>query len=158
MDHLTPITGRVQWPANQRAALVVLIHIDAPDFDAGPGSTADGLDYTATGLHRLLTAFADLDIPTTTAWTNRALTTYPQLARNAQDHGHELAMSQVDGTGPIDERPDPNIRYPCSRRRSFPPNFQGDSHFLVTIGRSSHVRIELEHHRRRRRPANQNGW
>jgi hypothetical protein len=96
METPTPINATIQWPANQRAALIVLVHIDAPPLDAGPELTSGGLDYTATGLHRLLTAFADIDIQVTTAWTSRALSTFPQLARSAQAQGHELALSQVE--------------------------------------------------------------
>lgn len=84
----------IAWPASQRAALVVIIDVDAPGEAklADPG--AQGLDYEATGLQRLLMVLADLDLAATTAWSAAALATYPQLARVAQDGGHELALSR----------------------------------------------------------------
>lgn len=85
------------WPAEHRAALSIIVHVEAqlPGTDAAP--TEPGIDYTADGLHRLLGLFGDLDVGVTTAWSGAALGTYPQLARSAQDHGHELSLSIVDG-------------------------------------------------------------
>ncbi len=57
-----------------------------------------GLDYTATGLPRLLRICDDLGIEATTAWTSRALARHPQLARSAHERGHELAWSMATGT------------------------------------------------------------
>lgn len=97
MDSTSPAGPRIAWPANHRAALVVLIHVDAPDLNgASPGSST-GLDYAATGLQRLLALLADLDVPATTAWSPAALASLPQLARRAQDAGHELAVSRATG-------------------------------------------------------------
>lgn len=96
MDIDAPI-GTGAWPANHRAALIVMIHIDAPSLDAAEETAQPGLDYAATGLQRLLRLLADLDLSSTTAWTASALATYPQLARIAQDGGHEVAASQVAG-------------------------------------------------------------
>ena len=95
-------TQQISWPANHRAALIVLIHVDAPDLGDDPAASG-GLDYTATGLQRLLRAFADLDVPVTAAWTNRALATYPQIARAALDQGHELAISRIRNVNNLDE-------------------------------------------------------
>lgn len=92
--------GRLTWPANHRAALVVIVHVDAPDLECGsPGGRSQGLDYSATGLQRLLTVLANLDVSATSAWSATALASYPQLARLAQDRGHELALSHAaDGS------------------------------------------------------------
>jgi len=94
MDDYTA-TPAATWPANHRAALIVLIHVDAPDPRADDTRLAPGLDYAVTGLQRLLHALGDLDLPATLAWSPRALATFPQLARSAQDGGHELAISRV---------------------------------------------------------------
>ena len=88
---------RIAWPADHRAALVVIVHIDAPDLDPQTSGDAPGLDYAATGLQRLLRVLADVDVSATTAWTAAALASCPQLARLAQDAGHELAISHMFG-------------------------------------------------------------
>ena len=95
MDFDSPYASLATWPANHRAALIVLVHIDVPPMERTSPAGPLGLDYTASGLQRLLTAFADLDIPVSTAWTSRAISTLPQLARAASDAGHELAVSYV---------------------------------------------------------------
>lgn len=93
------------WPANLRAALIVIIHVDAPDLEHATDMQPVGLDYTATGLRRLIALLADLDVSATLAWSSRALASFPQLARSAQDQGHELALSKVTpGSGANDER------------------------------------------------------
>lgn len=85
------------WPAQHRAALVVAIHVDAPGQHAELEGIEVGLDYTATGLPRLLRICDDLGIQATTAWTARALASHPQLARSAHERGHEVAESFVTG-------------------------------------------------------------
>jgi peptidoglycan/xylan/chitin deacetylase (PgdA/CDA1 family) len=95
MDFDSPYTTVATWPANHRAAVVVLVHIDAPTLEPPAPSSVSGFDYAASGLQRLLKAFADLDIPVSTAWTARAVSTLPQLARSAAEAGHELAVSYV---------------------------------------------------------------
>ncbi|MBA2469913.1 MAG: hypothetical protein H0V37_10960 [Chloroflexia bacterium] len=97
MDTEAPIGTGAAWPANHRAALIVIIHVDASNLDAAEGTAQPGLDYAATGLQRLLRLLADLDLSSTTAWSASALASYPQLARIAQDGGHELAVSQAAG-------------------------------------------------------------
>jgi hypothetical protein len=99
---MTDRTGPTQpaWPANHRAALVAIIHVDASA--TGTERSDVGIDYTADGLDRLLAMFDDLDVAVTTAWTVTALGRFPQLARAAQDRGHELALSLAcsgDATG-----------------------------------------------------------
>lgn len=103
MDPESSSGARVNWPANHRAALIVIIHVDAPGQDAGLGNEQLGFDYAATGLQRMLRLLADLDLSTTTAWTEAALASYPQLARLAQEQGHELAVSHAAG-GSIDQQ------------------------------------------------------
>jgi peptidoglycan/xylan/chitin deacetylase (PgdA/CDA1 family) len=99
MDNLAATGSHQPWPANHRAALAIVIHVDAPTLDGSPAAGSVGLDYAATGLQRLLRLLADLDVSATTAWTASALATFPQLARLAQDGGHELALSDVSPTG-----------------------------------------------------------
>lgn len=94
---------RISWPANHRAALTVIVHIDAPDLDGEAVLQVLGLDYTATGLQRLLTVLADVDVSATTAWSATALASCPQLARLAQDAGHELALTHALG-GKVDQQ------------------------------------------------------
>ena len=95
MDFDSPYASVATWPANHRAAVVVLVHIDAPALEPPAPSSVSGFDYTASGLQRLLQAFADLDVPVTTAWTARAVSALPQLARSAAESGHEIAASYV---------------------------------------------------------------
>jgi len=98
MESDTLTESRFTWPANHRAALVVVVHVDAPDLERrSPGSRSQGLDYSATGLQRLLKVLADLDVSATSAWSATALASYPQLARLAQAQGHELALSHALG-------------------------------------------------------------
>lgn len=93
----------VAWPAEHRAALSIVLHVGAPLPGSATASLDMGIDYTADGLTRLLALFDDLDVAVTTAWSAAALSTYPQLARNAQDRGHELALSIVDAGAGIDD-------------------------------------------------------
>lgn len=86
------------WPANHRAALSVIINVESPFGDGESDAGATGLDYTATGLQRILVALADLDIPATLACTPGALTAFPQLVRSAIDQGVELAIN-LSGAG-----------------------------------------------------------
>jgi peptidoglycan/xylan/chitin deacetylase (PgdA/CDA1 family) len=92
LDTISPIPSSTSWPAQLRAAFAIVIVVDAPRSDDASHSAEPGLDYAASGLQRLLSALADLDLPATTAWTPAALTLFPQLARNAVEAGHELAL------------------------------------------------------------------
>lgn len=83
----------VAWPANHRAALSVIINVESPFNDEETGTVTTGLDYTATGLQRLLAALADLDLPATVACTPGALAAFPQLIHSALGQGAELALS-----------------------------------------------------------------
>lgn len=78
-----------RWPAGHRAALLVVVRMAGAD-DADPNVPAPGLDYAATGFQHLLRSFADLDVSATTAWSEGALTSSPQLARLALDEGHDV--------------------------------------------------------------------
>ncbi len=98
MDPESSALTRIAWPADHRAALVVVVHVNAPDLDRQTTGNAPGLDYAATGLQRLLRVLADVDVSATTAWSAAALASCPQLARLAQDAGHELAISHVFGS------------------------------------------------------------
>ena len=100
LDIITPISSLSSWPAQLRAGFVIVIMVDAPRNDSSGQPAEPGLDYAASGLQHLLSALADLDFPATTAWTAAALSLFPQLARNAVEAGHELAL--VDGPGGAD--------------------------------------------------------
>lgn len=89
----TDFTPLAVWPAEHRAALIVVIHVDASDKNDVRDGMALGRDYTATGLPRLIRICDDVGIEATTAWTSRALATHPQLARSAHERGHEIAWS-----------------------------------------------------------------
>ncbi len=93
------ITTAAVWPAQHRAALIVVVHVDAHDPHAvDDGGPALGLDYAATGLPRLLRTCDDLGIEATTGWTAQALASHPQLARAAHERGHELSWSTASLT------------------------------------------------------------
>ena len=84
------------WPAGHRAALLLVLHVPGAADSAtssNGGELLTGVDYAATGLQRLITSLADLDVAATTAWTAAGLETSPQLVRAAADHGHEIAVS-----------------------------------------------------------------
>jgi peptidoglycan/xylan/chitin deacetylase (PgdA/CDA1 family) len=98
MSDSTIPTPPVSWPANHRAALSVIINVESPFSEEGTGAVNPGLDYTATGLQRLLAALADLDLPATLACTSQALESFPQLIRTAIDQGAELAINVASGS------------------------------------------------------------
>lgn len=101
IDSSSPRTA--SWPAEHRAALSIIVHVRAQLPGVVTVGLDLGIDYTANGLNRLLARFEDLDVSVTTAWSSAALSTYPQLARNAQARGHELALSTVDSGAGIDD-------------------------------------------------------
>lgn len=84
-------------------ALSVIVHVPALGLEDTSNRTSGliGADYTVTGLHRLLDAFADLDIRATVAFTNEAAGGAPQLLRRAMEMGHEVAASVCSSTGAI---------------------------------------------------------
>lgn len=84
------------WPAGHRAALLLVLQVTGAADSTTPangGELLTGVDYTATGLQRLITSLADLDVAATTVWTAAGMETSPQLVRAAADHGHEIAVS-----------------------------------------------------------------
>lgn len=87
------IAPHISWPAGHRAALCVIVQVDAPRKTA---ARTHGLDYAPSGLHHLLLSLEDLDVQVTTAWTEAALETFPQLAKRAAEQGHEIAVSGSD--------------------------------------------------------------
>jgi len=93
MTHPEPFPAQSPWPGSQRAALAILIFVDAQATGTNHGAEEPGIDYAASGLQRLLGILADLDLPATTAWTPAAISLFPQLARNAIDAGHEFALA-----------------------------------------------------------------
>ncbi|HYI26145.1 MAG TPA: hypothetical protein VD767_12110, partial [Thermomicrobiales bacterium] len=93
MTHPEPFPTQSPWPGSQRAALAILIFVDAQANGTNHGAEEPGIDYAASGLQRLLGILADLDLPATTAWTPAAISLFPQLARNAIDAGHEFALA-----------------------------------------------------------------
>lgn len=96
---------RFRWPAGHRAALSVIVHVVGAGLHGDtlrqPGLV--GVDYTATGLQRLLVTLADLDVTATVAFTNEAANGTPQLLRRAAEMGHEVAASACSETGSIAE-------------------------------------------------------
>lgn len=97
---MTDASSQIRWPAGHRAALSVIIHVPGVGLDADsarhPGLI--GVDYTATGLQRLLDTLADLDVNATVAFTSEAASGSPQLVRRAVELGHEVAASACSAT------------------------------------------------------------
>lgn len=93
------------WPAGHRAALSVIIHVAGLGLDSEPMRTPGlvGVDYTATGLRRLMETLADLDISCTVAFTTEAANSAPQLLRRAAELGHEVAASACAATASTPE-------------------------------------------------------
>ncbi|MGC4105917.1 MAG: hypothetical protein QM753_06105 [Thermomicrobiales bacterium] len=89
-----------RWPAGHRAALLVVVRMAAAE-DADPNVPTRGLDYAATGFQHLLRSFADLDVSATTAWSDGALTSSPQLARLALDEGHDVIPADANAADRI---------------------------------------------------------
>lgn len=88
-----PPEQSANWPAGHRAAAAIVVSVEGP-MSVSDNSTVDtGVDYAATGLHRLLGLLEDLDITVTTCWSESALNTLPQLLRRVADQGHEIAAS-----------------------------------------------------------------
>ena len=86
MDHSYSLE---RWPAGHRAALLVVIQMATVE-DGNSSIPPQGLDYATTGFQHLLRTLADLDVSATTAWSERALASSPQLARRALDEGHDV--------------------------------------------------------------------
>ena len=97
---MTDVTSQFRWPAGHRSALSVIIHVPGlgldPESNPVPGLV--GVDYTATGLLRLLDTLADLDVPATVAFTTEAANSAPQLVRRVVELGHEVAASACGPT------------------------------------------------------------
>jgi hypothetical protein len=82
-----------QWPAGHRGAMALVVAVEGPVPATEHAAADTGVDYAATGLHRLLEMLDDFDISVTTTWTESALNTLPQLLRRVADKGHEIAAS-----------------------------------------------------------------
>lgn len=97
---MTDHTARFSWPAGHRAAMSVIIHVPGMGLDSEAARTPGmiGVDYTATGLQRLLQILADLDISATVAFTTEAVESSPQLLKRAQEQDHEIAASACAAT------------------------------------------------------------
>jgi peptidoglycan/xylan/chitin deacetylase (PgdA/CDA1 family) len=98
-------TSRIEWPAGHRSALSILIHVPGTGLvDEATGQTdLIGLDYTITGLNRMLESFADLDIVATIAFGGDAVQSAPQLVRKGQELGHEIAATACTATGSTED-------------------------------------------------------
>ncbi len=94
-----------RWPGGHRAALGVVVHVAGLGLDAGASTQPElvGVDYTATGLQRMLDMLRDLDMSATVAFTADAMNGSPQLIRRTVDLGHEVAISAASGNGSSDE-------------------------------------------------------
>lgn len=81
------------WPAGHRAALAIVVAVEGT-VSAHAGEPPDvGVDYAATGLQRMLDLLEDFDVSVTTAWTDSALNSLPQILRRVAEQGHEIAGS-----------------------------------------------------------------
>lgn len=81
------------WPAGHRGAIAIVVTVEGP-VPTSPAAIPDtGVDYAATGLHRLLELLEDFDIGVTTSWSESAFNTLPQLLRRVADQGHEIAAT-----------------------------------------------------------------
>ena len=94
-------TPSFRWPGGHRAALAIVVHVAGVGLDTETPLHAHltGVDYTTTGLQRLLDVLGDLDITATVAFTTDAVTGSPQLIRRAAELGHEVAASAVSPAG-----------------------------------------------------------
>jgi hypothetical protein len=81
------------WPAGHRGAVAIVVAVEGPVPSAVQGTPDVGVDYAATGLHRLLELLEDFDIGVTTSWSESALNSLPQLLRRVADQGHEVAAT-----------------------------------------------------------------
>ena len=75
-----------RWSAPYRSALAVLI--DAQGMPEEPGAT-----YAATGLARLLSVLADIDIRATVIWTPEAALAHADLLTDSRSRGHGTALT-----------------------------------------------------------------
>lgn len=94
-----------QWPGGHRCAVSIIVHVPGFGFSEDGTSQASllGLDYTPTGLRRILTALDDLDVSATFAFTAESLVDAPALVRQAHDSGHEIAASYCSASGATDD-------------------------------------------------------
>lgn len=92
---MTEGTANTRWPAGHRAALSIIVHVPGLglDAEATPSAGLVGVDYSVTGLQRLLDTLADLDVAATIAFTPEAANGAPQLLRRTVELGHEVAAS-----------------------------------------------------------------
>jgi hypothetical protein len=102
---MTDTATSFRWPGGHRAALAVLVHVAGVglDTETPPRAELVGVDYTATGLQRLLDTLGDLDIRATVAFTADAVNGSPQLIRRTVDLGHEVAVSAASQDGSTSE-------------------------------------------------------
>lgn len=102
---MTDAMPKIDWPAGHRAALSILVHVPGTGLidEATGQSDLVGLDYTVTGLQRMLESFADLDVSATIAFGGDAVQSAPQLLRRAQELGHEIAATACSATGSTED-------------------------------------------------------
>lgn len=102
---MTDSHTKIEWPGGHRAALSILVHVPGTGLiDEATGQTElVGLDYTLTGLQRMLESFADLDIAATVAFGGDAAQSAPQLIRRAGELGHEIAATACSATGSTED-------------------------------------------------------
>lgn len=102
---MTENLPRIEWPGGHRAALSLLVHVPGTGLVDEPTGQSDlvGLDYTVTGLQRILDQLADLDITATIAFGGDAAESAPQLVRRAIELGHEVAATACSATGSTED-------------------------------------------------------
>lgn len=102
---MAEISRKIQWPANHRAALSIVVHVPGFRFSEDGTSQEDllGLDYTRTGLEKIFESLADLDVQATFAFTAESLADAPDLVRQAHERDHEVAASFCSASGATDD-------------------------------------------------------
>lgn len=94
-----------QWPGGHRCAVSLIVHVPGFGFSEDGTSQEDllGLDYTATGVNKLLAALADLDVAASFAFTAESLVDSPSMLAKVRAYGHEIAASFCSASGETDD-------------------------------------------------------
>lgn len=99
------IRSGFQWPGGHRSALSIIVHVPGSRFSEDGTSQEEllGLDYTATGLRKILVALADVDVNATFAFTAGAVSDAPKMVHEVHEGGHEIAASFCSASGATDD-------------------------------------------------------
>lgn len=93
------------WPGGHRSALSIIVHVPGFEFSEDGTSQEDllGLDYTSTGLRKILEALADVDVHATFAFTPESLAQSRETVQLVHSHEHEIAASFCSASGATDD-------------------------------------------------------